>query len=110
VSFEQGFAEVERAAAAAEKAAKSLAAAAKAMVRAAQEGNLGAIHRGAQRLDDAARTAAQEAGNAGSVWPFSEQAEEQFLTEAYIAELLAAAEAVGLKIQRATACCFLIHL
>jgi hypothetical protein len=99
VSFEQGFGDVERAAAAAERAAKSLAAAAKAMVRAAQEGNIGAISRNAQRLNDAAQAAAQETVNAGSAWPFSEQAEEQFLAQEYTRELLAAADTVGLKMQ-----------
>lgn len=99
VSFEQGFADVERAAGAAERAAKALAAAAKAMVRAAQEGNIGAINRGGQRLNDAAQAAAQETHNACSAWPFSEQTEEQFLAEEYTRELLAAADAVGLKMQ-----------
>jgi hypothetical protein len=99
VSFEQGFAEVERAAAAAERAAKSLAAAAKAMVRAAQEGNIGAIARNAQRLNDAATMASQESANAGAAWPFNAQAEEEYLQERYARELLATADSIGLKMQ-----------
>lgn len=99
MGFEQGFAEVERAAAAAEKTAKSLAAAAKALVRAAQEGDLGAISRNAQKVGDAAQVAAQEAANARSSWAFSPEGEEVFLREEYTAELLAAAEAAGLKMQ-----------
>ncbi|MGO9059750.1 MAG: hypothetical protein ACLQU2_20575 [Candidatus Binataceae bacterium] len=99
MGFEQGFAEVETAAAAAERAAKSLAAAAKAMVRAAQEGDLGAIGRNAQKVQDAAQAAAREAANANSAWPFSPEGEEIFLREEYARELLAAAEAAGLKMQ-----------
>lgn len=100
MSFEQGFAEVERAAAAAEKAARTLAAAAKAMVRAAQEGDIGAIGRNAQKLGDAAEIAGQETANARSAWPFSSQAEEEFLQDSYTAELLGAAETAGLKMQQ----------
>jgi hypothetical protein len=99
VSFEQGFADVEKAATAAERAAKSLAAAAKAIVRAAQVGDIGAIDRNAQKLNDAAQAAVQEAANAGSAWPFSAQDEERFLQDGYAIELLAAAENAGLKMQ-----------
>jgi hypothetical protein len=99
VTFEEGFAEVERAAAAAERAAKTLAAAAKAMVRAAQEGDIGAIGRNAQRLGDAVDSAAQETAGARRAWPFSGEAEEQFLRDDYTAELLGAAERIGLNMQ-----------
>jgi hypothetical protein len=99
VSFEQGFAEVEKAAGAAEKAAKSLAAAAKAMVRAAQEGNIGAISRNAQKLNEAASTAARESANAGAAWPFNAQSEEAYLQDRYARELLAIADSIGLKMQ-----------
>ena len=99
MSFEQGFADVERAAAAAEKAARTLAAAAKAMVRAAQEGDIGAIGRNAQKLGDAADAAAQETANARTAWPFSPEAEEGFLQDGYTAELLGAAETAELKMQ-----------
>ncbi len=99
MSFEQGFADVERAAAAAEKAAKALAAAAKAMVRAAQEGDIGAIGRNAQRLGEAVGSAAQETASARGAWPFAPEAEEGFLRDGYTAELLAAAETAGLKMQ-----------
>ena len=100
VSFEQGFADVERAAAAAEKAAKALAAAAKAIVRAAQEGDIGALGRNAQKLGDAAEVAAQETANARRAWPFSPEAEERFLQEGYTAELLGAADSIGLRMQQ----------
>src|SRR5262249_38781817 len=99
VTFEEGFAEVERAAAAAERAAKTLAAAAKAMVRAAQEGDIGAIGRNAQRLGDAVDSAAQETAGARGAWPFSGEAGEQFLRDDYTAELLGAAERIGLNMQ-----------
>jgi len=99
VSFEQGFADVERAAATAEKAAKGLAAAAKAMVRAAQEGDIAALDRNAEKVGGAAETAAREAANARRAWPFSPEAEEQFLQDGYTAELLGAADSIGLKMQ-----------
>jgi hypothetical protein len=99
VSFEQGFADVEKAAAAAERAAKTLAAAAKTIVRAAQAGDIGAIDRNAQKLNDAAQAAVQEAGKASSAWPFSPQDEERFLQDGYAGELLAAADSAGLKMQ-----------
>jgi hypothetical protein len=99
VSFEESFGGVESAADAAEKAAKSLAATAKAMVHAAQEGDIGAIERNARKLGDAAQMAAREADNARSAWPLSPQDEERLLQESYAGELLAAADAVGLKMQ-----------
>lgn len=99
MGFEEGFAEVEKAAAAAEKASKSLAATCKALVRAAQEGDLAAIAKNARKIGDAAQIAAQEATNARSAWTFSSEAEEDFLRHHYAGELLAAAEAAGLKMQ-----------
>jgi hypothetical protein len=100
VSFERGFAEVERAAGAVVKAAGMLGSAAKAMLRAAQDGDMADIGRAAQRMSAATEAAVQEAANARSAWPFAPEREELFLKEEYAAELVCAAEAIGLKIQR----------
>ena len=99
MNFEQGFADVERAAGAVLRATRLLAAAARVMVRAAQEGDIAAIGRSAQRISEAAEAATQDAANARSAWPYSAQTEEDYLKEQYAAELVAAAQARGLEMQ-----------
>jgi hypothetical protein len=100
VSFEQGFAEVERSANAVLKAASLLSAAVKALAKAAQEGDLGKIAKQTQRMDDAAALVRQEVANAREAWPFNSETEQQFLLQNYTAELLAAARASGLRIEQ----------
>jgi hypothetical protein len=100
VSFEQSFAEVEKSANAVLKAASLLSAAVKALAKAAQDGDLGKIAKQTQRMDDAVELVRQESANAHDAWPFNTEAEQAFLQEQYTAELIAAAQADGLRIEQ----------
>lgn len=96
VSFERGFADVERAASGANKAAQGLVALIKALEKAAREGDLAAIDRTTERLDAALTAVRQEVSNARSAWPMTSDEVERHLAETYGAELLDAARTVGL--------------
>lgn len=100
MTFEQGFAEAERAAGAATKVAAALAGAAKQMEKAAAEGDLFKMRKSADRLAALVESMRQEAVNAKAAWPFAPDEEEIYLRESYATELVAAAEAANLAIQR----------
>ena len=100
MTFEQGFAEAERAAGAALKVAGALTAASKQMEKAAAEGDLGKIRKAAERMAALADSMRQEAINAGAAWPFSAAEEDTYLRESYAAELVEAASVANLQIQR----------
>ena len=97
-TFEQAFEDAERSAAAAVKAATLLAAAAKQLQKAAQEGDITKLRKSAERLSVASDVARQSIANAKTAWPFSEAAEQDYLTEGYESELLEEAARSGLKI------------
>jgi hypothetical protein len=99
LNFEDAFEEVERAAQAAVRAGGRLAAAAKALAKAAREGDIRGIQKARDGLSSEADTARQEAANACVAWPFSSEAEEQYLREGYAEELLRSADTGGLKMQ-----------
>ena len=99
-TFEQGFAEVQRAAESTGKAATGVAAIAKQLSRAARQGDIGAIRRLTDRLAAASEAARQEVADARTSWPFDADAEERYLRESYEDELLAAATAGDLRIDR----------
>jgi hypothetical protein len=99
-TFEQGFAETERAAAATVQATKTLSSIALQMQKAAQAGNIPAIRRLAERLRNASAAARQEAANLADVWPFDQQAEEEYMRQNYRDELLSTAAGIGLEISR----------
>jgi hypothetical protein len=98
-TFEQGFAEAERAGATAERAAQAVLSAARQMKRAAGEGNISAIRKAADRLAQTVEAARQEAANARSAWPFGDEEEEAYLRDAYAEELLALAQREGLEMR-----------
>jgi hypothetical protein len=100
LTFERGFADVERGGAAAEQASKGLLAAAKQMHKAALEGDIARMRRASERLEAALDLARQEVANARSAWPYSPGAEEEYLRDEYEQELLDAAKAAGLRIDR----------
>ena len=100
MNFEDAFDEVEKAAQAALRAGGRLAAAAKALAKAAREGDIRGIQKAREGLSSETDTARQEAANACVAWPFSSEAEEQYLREGYAEELLRSAETGGLKMQR----------
>lgn len=102
-SFEQAFADTERAAAAAVKAASNLLSVAKQMQKAAQAGNISGLtglRRTAERLENASAITRQEISNVTSAWPFSQEAEEEYLKQSFQDELLAVAEEEQLKMTR----------
>jgi hypothetical protein len=99
-TFEQGFAETERAAGSTVKAATTVAAIAKQIHKAARHGDISAIRRLTERLATAADAARQEVDNARTSWPFTPDEEEAYLRDAYEDELLGAAAAAGLRIDR----------
>jgi hypothetical protein len=98
VTFEQAFSDTERAANAAVRAANRLLAAAKQMQKAAQEGDISRLRRTTESLDNAAVVARQEVSNAVGAWPFSPQAEEEYLQQSYEDELLSVAKKEQLQI------------
>jgi hypothetical protein len=97
-TFEQGFADAEKAADSTIKSAADLARLAKALQKAAKEGNIAAIKREASRLDDALGSLRQEVANAIETWPFHDEEEEEYLREHYAAELRDVAAEKGLEI------------
>ena len=99
-SFEQAFADTERAAAAAVRAASNLLSVAKQMQKAAQAGNISGLRRTAERLENVSTIARQEISNAASAWPFSQEAEEEYLKQSYETELLSVAVEEQLKMSR----------
>ena len=99
-TFEQGFADTERAATAAVKAAKNLLSIAKQMEKAAQLGNIASLRRIAERLENSSAATRQEISNLRSAWPFSPEDEEDYLKQSYEEELLAVAGEEQLKMSR----------
>lgn len=97
MSFERGFADVERAAAGALKAAQGLVNLTKAVEKAAKAGDLTAIERATDRLDGSLAAVRQEVANAKSAWPMPADEVERYLTSGYGDELLEAARTVGLS-------------
>ena len=72
-SFEQAFNSAENVATSTFKASTDLAKLARQMQKAAQEGNIAAIKRSAEKLNDALGTVRQEVGNAIGAWPFRDE-------------------------------------
>jgi hypothetical protein len=100
VTFESGFEDTERAAGVATKSAAALVSALKQLQKAAADGELGALHKAAERVMAAVKPVCQEVENAVAAWPFSPDAEERYLREAYVDELLGTAQAEGVPVQR----------
>jgi hypothetical protein len=99
-TFEQGFAEAERAAIALGKAAGAVVSAAKQIQKSAAEGDIARIRRMSERLTGLIDVTRQEAANARVAWPFTPEEEEAYLRSEYEQELLAAASTSGLQLQR----------
>jgi hypothetical protein len=100
VTFEAGFADAERAAAATAKAVATLAATVRQLQKGALEGDLSKIRKASERLSVALESARQEVGNARSAWPFSPEEEEKYLKESFAAEVIDAVSKDGLQVQR----------
>ncbi len=100
MTFETGFADTERAAIAAGKAVAALSGAAKQLQKAAVEGDIVRIRKTAERLTSVLETTREEIGKAQVAWPFGPEEEEQYLKEAFAAEVIEAARVEGLQVQR----------
>jgi hypothetical protein len=96
-TFEQALTETERAATSAVRSASNLLSIARQMQKAAQEGNISNFRRITERLKNAATVARQEASNVIDSWPFSPEAEEEYLRQSYEEELLSVANSEQLK-------------
>ena len=97
-TFEEGFAAAENAADSMLKALGDVATLARQLRRAAQDGNIAAIRRASERLDTGVNLIRQEAANAANSWPFTEEAEREYLEEQYAEELKGAAQNKGLQV------------
>lgn len=100
MTFESGFEDAERAASVATKSASTLVSALKQLQKAAADGELGTVHKAAERVAAVVKSVLQEVENAVTAWPFSMDAEERYLRESYVDELLEAARAEGVTVQQ----------
>lgn len=98
LSFELAFSDTERAADSTLKSAANLIKQVRALKKAAQTGNIAAVKRSQDRLDEALGTLRQEVANTTSSWPFEDDEEKQYLDDKYASELRSAAEELGLDI------------
>ena len=86
-TFEQGFADSENAADSVLKALSNATTLARQLRRAAQDGNIAALRRTTERLEDSLTLIRQEIANAAGAWPFPPEAEQVYLQEQYAEEL-----------------------
>jgi hypothetical protein len=99
-SFEQAFADTERAADGVVSASSALLKTAKDLVKAARDGDIPKIRRTTERLGVAVQAVRQEVGNAQSAWPITPDEEEKALSESFSDELIEAANRQGLRVRR----------
>jgi hypothetical protein len=100
MTFEGAFTDTERAASSATKSVADLAAALKQLQKAAAEGNLADMHKSAEKLTVITQSVCQEVENTKAAWPFTPDAEEHYFRESYANEILEAARANNIQIQR----------
>jgi hypothetical protein len=100
VTFESGFADTERAAGVAIKSVASLVGGLKQLQKAAGEGDIGNMRKAAERIAVVVQALCQDVENARTAWPFSVDSEELYMRESYVAEILEAARAEKVQIQR----------
>ena len=97
-SLEGAFEETEEAAGAAVKAASRVMSQARAMVRAAQTGNITAIKRAGQSLDEAVAKLVEQAEDACESWTFSDEEEQRYFEKRFVEDLKTSADMRGLKL------------
>lgn len=100
MTFENGFADTERAASVAIKSVATLFSTLKQLQKSAAEGELGALRKAADRLAGVVKSVCQDVDNAVTAWPFNPEAEERYMRESFPGELLESARAEGIEIQR----------
>ena len=86
-TFEQGFADAEKAADSVLKTLGDLARVARQVRKAAQDGNIAAVRRSSERLQDGLNLVRQEVANTADAWPFTPEEEQGYLQEHYAEEL-----------------------
>ena len=86
-TFEQGFSDAEKAADSVLKALGSVSTIARQLRKAAQDGNIAAVRRSSERLQDSLGLIGQEVTNAADAWPFGPEEEQGYLQEHYAEEL-----------------------
>ena len=86
-TFEQGFADAEKAADSVLKSLSDVSSLTRQLRKAAQEGNIAALRRASGRLQDGHNLLRQEVANATEAWPFTPEEEQQYLQEQYAEEL-----------------------
>ena len=97
-TFEQGFAAAENAADAVLKTLGDVSKLTRQMRKAAQDGNIAAVRRTSERLQDSINLIRQEVANAGNAWPFTSEDERTYLQERYAEELKEVARGKGLQV------------
>ena len=97
-TFEEGFAAAESAADAVLKTLGDVSKLTRQMRKAAQDGNIGAVRRSSERLQDSLNLIRQEVANAANAWPFTPEEERGYLQEHYPEELKQVAGRKGLQI------------
>ena len=97
-TFEQGFADAENAADSVLTALNSVSALARQLRKAAQDGNIAAVRRSSERLQDGINLIRQEVANAADAWPFTPEREQEYLQEQYAEELKEEARKKNLQI------------
>ena len=97
-TFEEGFAAAESAADSVQKTLSDVTRLARQMRKAAQDGNIAAVRRTSERLQDSVGLIQQEVANAADAWPFEPDQEREYLQEQYTEELKREAQKKGLQI------------
>ena len=97
-TFEEGFAAAENAADSVLNTLGDVTRLARQMRKAAQDGNIAAVRRSSERLQDSINLIRQEVGNAAEAWPFTPDNEREYLQEKYAEELKSEAVKKGLQV------------
>ena len=98
MTFEEGFGAVETAAGSTAAKAAALAKAAKQLLKAAQDGKIDDVRRQSSRLTELLSSVAEHVERAAAGWPFTREAEHDYLEQRFGAELCDRADRLGLKI------------
>ena len=97
-TFEDGFAAAEKAADSVLTALKSYSLLAAQLRKAARDGNIAAVRRTSQQLQNRISLIQQEVANAAGAWPFDPEAERDYLERQYAQELKEEAGKKGLQV------------
>jgi hypothetical protein len=99
-TFEEGFADTQRAAGAVAKSANTLLSAARQLEKAAALGQISSLRKASDRLSVLLETVCQDVLNARSAWSFAVESEEGYLRNDFAREFAELAERAGLKVLR----------